>query len=209
MNPPQQRVCFQGLASCVAPAYFELTCVQVGGRVSKEFSVTTCNLTRNYTIGSSVDFSFGYAKYLPIITPSRVEGGSNTFIHLRKGAKLEYYASRAGKWGYYQRSEKEFWGGRLTFWGTSCSVIDWDGNGNGTQLTNEGQPAGLFGSDGRKSFFLGGSSDKKAMTIENDGTLRLGINADTATPFGCTSSGTARFTVTTCEDANGASYTCS
>jgi hypothetical protein len=209
-SPLNPKICFQGLAPCVAPAQFELTCRQVGGVLTNQGTARICTLTREYNAGTTVDFTLAYSSYLPIITPSHPQGGIDTGIWLRQGARLTYHATRTGKWGYIQQNESDFWGGRIkfTWFSNSCSSIDWDGYGKDGQLTNEGQPAGLFGSDGTEAFYLGGSASTKTLTIKHDGRLRLGINADPKTPYGCTTRGLPRIGLTTCEDAYGTSYTC-
>jgi hypothetical protein len=207
---PGSSTCFQGLAPCASAATFDSTCASVGGTISNKFGPDVCEVTRRYDYNTDLYLTMYFPSELPIITPSLPQGGVDVGIHLRKGAKLQFFSSQSGKWGYYQQSTTSFWGGTISFswFSGNCQSIDWAGNGNSGQLTNEGQPAGLFGSDGTASFYLGTGLSATTVTIQNDGDLRLGINADPNTPYGCTSPGLPTIDLTTCEDANGNTYTC-
>jgi hypothetical protein len=199
--------CFQGFAACATGTQFEGTCRYVGGYITNRYGPSVCTLTRRYSYQYNPTLTLYYPNALPIVTPSIPSGGgANTGIRLRKGATLRYFPVRNGKWGYIKESTDSFWGGRISFswFKYNCQSVDWDGNGG--QITNEGQPSGLFGSDGTTSFLLGSSS--RNVSIANDGYLILGINADPSTPYGCTSVGATEFDLTTCEDANGNSYNC-
>jgi hypothetical protein len=208
---PGPSTCFQGLAPCAPAAQFASACAGVGGYITNRFGPPVCELTRRYDYNTDLALTLYFPDQLPIITPSIPTGGVDTGIRLRKGAKLTLLDLQTGKWGYYQQSTSSFWGGRITFswFSGNCQSIDWTGGGSSGQLTNEGQPAGLFGSDGVQSFYLGvGTGASTTVTIQNDGDLRLGINADPTTPYGCTSPGFPEIDLTTCEDASGNTYTC-
>jgi len=203
-------VCFQGFAPCVPSSQFAGTCNQVGGSITNRFGPAVCELTRRYDYQSYLELTVYVANQLPIITPGIPTGGLDTGIRIRKGSKLSFFALQSGKWGYFQQSSSSFWGGAISFswFSGNCQSIDWAGNGSKGELTNEGQPAGLFGSDGVESFYLGNGASRTTVQIHNDGNLRLGINADPSTPFGCTSPGYGIIDLTTCEDTNGNSYNC-
>jgi hypothetical protein len=206
------RLCFQGLAPCVPPAQFESTCeYYAGGYITTKYGPSVCIVTRtyNYWDYQYSALSFGYSNRLPIITPSIPNGGIDTGIFVRKGARLNYRSADTGYWGYSQLPKTGTWGPFSWSWFTNnCKSVDWDGNsGSNGQITNEGQPAGLFGSDGTESFFLG--IESRTLTIHHDGTLRLGVNANANTPNGCTTAGYPVIEQTTCEDASGNSYSCS
>jgi hypothetical protein len=208
----QGPVCFQGLAPCVPAAQFESACLSVHGVSTQKSGTPLCKVTRNYEYWAHPELSLYDPGSLPILTPSKPGGGVQTGILLKKGSQLGFSTLSAGKWGYLKNATKTVWGGIVTFnWiKANCQATGWDGmNSDGSILSHEGQPAGLFGSDGAESFYLGSGDPAKSISIHHDGYLRLGINADPATPEGCTSPGYPEFELVTCEDAAGNNYPCS
>lgn len=127
-----------------------------------------------------------------------------TGISIKKGDFMDYEGE--GDWGGF--GDYSFFGLKNSFF-SSCSKITLDGKKADDTPQNlpefQELPAGLVASDGMETFLLGYNLKKKV--IQNDGHLRIGLNA----PSNVGSCATARIrflTITHCEDETGKTYSC-
>ena len=204
--PPGQVACAAGQARigdgpCMTGT-FQNVCHYSYGTIITLEGRELCKVTGTHYpsfIGSGTSF--------PQITPSRPAGAfistSNVNVRVNDTIAIDQVS---GGWGGATTRTSDFLGFiPIDITSTDCGAVSVTGVKDGVVVTSEGQPAGLFGSDGTASFFVG--SGLTNQRIAAHGTLRFGFNAPD--PFNsCTEMVRLRVKVTHCEDASGLSYLC-
>jgi hypothetical protein len=155
---------------------------------------------------TTYSYSFGFSSLaagaFPRLSPNNPADpfAFNTGIPVRRGDLLNFDGS--GAWGSTQVKVKEYLDGFFTVitWNTNCSQVSLDGYKDSALYANpeNGQAAGLFASDGVEAFLIGSSIQDRP--INNDGMLRLGINAPASVPGACASARISALSITRCED---------
>lgn len=194
-------------------------CRQQGGYMtSVQGNSNVCKVIFHYNGSAGVvggpsygSYPLGGYNYFPRLSPTEPAGSMalNTGIRVFRGNTLTFGGN--GGWGSTQIDKKSWLGGFFQFYTvgqTNCNLVGLDGRDTQKSKTvknaENGQIAGLYGSDGTEAFLLGTSGHR---SINNDGYLYLGINAPT-TPGNCSQATITNLQVTHCQGADNTSYVC-
>lgn len=168
----------------------------------------TCEVTGQVYTPYSIYVSSYYGYVLPILNPGYIPSGTsafNTGISVKKGDILNYLGT--GSWGY--TSTRDYWGGLIQVARWDCTDMTFSGTHDGTEVLHRGYAAGLYATDGTEVFLLGDATTAKEFRINNDGTLKIGFNADSS-GYGATycASIVPSFSITRCQDSSGNTFAC-
>ncbi len=209
VSAPAAPSCASGQAlnaagTCVNTTNLAQTCIGPNtSLITNSQGVQLCKVTANVEV-------LGLAG---IINPPTVGGPfAQPVMQVSKGDTLTYTGS--GTWGYYTTSSYDLLGFiPIQSFQPNCSNVDLTGMSSGTQLTYDSGNSGLYGTDGTQNFYLGTGVTNQ--TINNNGTLGIGLNISPVNPSSPSVAGfsacnvSLTFTIQHCFDQTNSTYSCS
>lgn len=194
-----------------SPAALVSYCQSRAGVITTVGTTQVCKVSLPISSGLSLSYSGGYPGTpgsLPLLSPTSPASVNAFPFNTAVFPGDHVIMTTAVQWGGTNIDSSSALFGLFNFTSvtTNCNLGDANGNRNGTALPLlGGLKQGLLISDQKKAYFMGSSGD---VTIENAGSLSMGINVAPGNTTFCGSIQVMSARIVRCVDATGTARAC-